>query len=40
MICDSTRNEAMRYVEADRLMKALDVKHGTVLFTKSPYLDA
>lgn len=38
-ICDSTANEAKRYVEADRLMKALDVKHSTILFTDRPYLD-
>lgn len=39
MICDSKKNMAARYVEADRLMKAMDVKDGLALFTKNPYLD-
>ena len=39
MICDSTKNEVTRYVEADRLMYAMNVKHGHALFTKQPYLD-
>jgi len=36
-ICDSTRNEAARYVEAGRLMKAMDVKYGEALFTRESY---
>lgn len=36
-ICDSTRKEAARYVEADRLVKAMDVKYGEALFTKEAY---
>lgn len=39
IICDSTKNEATRYVEAERLMKAMDVKNGMVLFTRDSYLD-
>ena len=38
-ICDSTANDACRYIEADRATKALDVKNGLVLFTKDAYLD-
>ena len=36
-ICDSTRNEAARYVEASRMMKAMDVKHGEALFSKGAF---
>jgi len=39
MICDSAREHKSRYVEADQLVKAMDVKHGQALFTKQPYLD-
>ena len=38
-ICDSEAKEPQRYVEADRLLKALDVKNSTILFTKEAYLD-
>lgn len=38
-ICDSALHERKMYVEADQLMKALDVKDGAVVFTTKPYPD-
>lgn len=38
-ICDSALHEKKMYVEADQLMKALDVEDGAVVFTTKPYLD-
>lgn len=36
-ICDSTANHATRYVEADRVIRALSVRNGTILMTNKPY---